>query len=50
MNLDAIRPDVKNDTAVWDPAKWKPAWGEPNLPAVTYNQELNEMKSALQAP
>ena len=49
-NHTSIRPDVKNDTAVWDPAKWTPAWGEPNLPAKTYNAELNEMKTALQAP
>jgi iron(III) transport system substrate-binding protein len=49
-NHTSIRTDVTNDTAVWDPAKWKPAWGEPNLPAATYNQELNEMKTALQAP
>jgi iron(III) transport system substrate-binding protein len=49
-NHTSIRTDVKNDPAVWDPAKWKPAWGQPNLPALTYNQELNEMKTALQAP
>lgn len=49
-NHTSIRPDVKNDTAVWDPAKWTPAWGQPNLPAKTYNDELNEMKTALQAP
>jgi iron(III) transport system substrate-binding protein len=49
-NHTSIRTDVTNDPAVWDPAKWKPAWGEPNLPAKTYNDELNEMKTALQAP
>lgn len=49
-NHTSIRTDVKNDPAVWDPTKWKPAWGEPNLPAGKYNQELNEMKTALQAP
>jgi iron(III) transport system substrate-binding protein len=49
-NHTSIRPDVKNDAAVWDPSKWAPAWGEPNLPAKTYNDELNEMKTALQAP
>jgi iron(III) transport system substrate-binding protein len=49
-NHTSIRPDVKNDTAVWDPTKWTPAWGQPNLPAKTYNDELNEMKTALQAP
>jgi iron(III) transport system substrate-binding protein len=49
-NHTSSRPDVKNDAAVWDPAKWTPAWGQPNLPAKTYNDELNEMKTALQAP
>jgi iron(III) transport system substrate-binding protein len=49
-NHTSIRTDVTNDPAVWDPAKWKPAWGEPNLPAKTYNDELSEMKTALQAP
>jgi iron(III) transport system substrate-binding protein len=49
-NHTSIRPDVKNDTAVWDPSKWTPAWGQPNLPAATYNDELKEMKTALQAP
>jgi iron(III) transport system substrate-binding protein len=46
-NHTSIRPDVKNDPAVWDPAKWTPAWGQPNLPAATYNQELNDLKTAL---
>jgi iron(III) transport system substrate-binding protein len=49
-NHTSIRTDVDNDPAVWDPAKWPPAWGEPNLPSAEYNKELNEMKSALQAP
>jgi iron(III) transport system substrate-binding protein len=49
-NHTSIRPDVKNDSKVWDETKWPPAWGEPNLPAAQYNQELAEMKSALQAP
>jgi len=49
-NHTSIRDDVKNDPKVWDETKWKPAWGDPNLPSATYNQELSEMKSALQAP
>jgi iron(III) transport system substrate-binding protein len=49
-NHTSLRPDVKNDAAVWDPTKWTPAWGQPNLPAATYNSELKEMKTALQAP
>ena len=50
MNLDAIRPDVKNDADVWDESKWPAAWGEPNLSSSGYNTELNEMKTALRAP
>jgi iron(III) transport system substrate-binding protein len=49
-NHTSIRTDVKNDPAVWDENKWPAAWGDPNLPSAQYNQELAEMKSALQAP
>jgi iron(III) transport system substrate-binding protein len=49
-NHTSIRPDVKNDPAVWDESKWPAAWGEPNLSSEQYNSELNEMKSALKAP
>jgi len=49
-NHTSIRTDVKNDASVWDESKWPPAWGDPNLPSAQYNQELAEMKSALQAP
>jgi iron(III) transport system substrate-binding protein len=49
-NHTSIRPDVKNDTKVWDESKWPPAWGKPNLPAADYNKELAEMKDALHAP
>lgn len=49
-NHTSLRTDVTNDPAVWDPSKWAPAWGDPNLPSATYNQELAEMKSALHAP
>lgn len=49
-NHTSVRTDVTNDSKVWDPSKWTPAWGEPNLPSATYNQELNEMKTALHAP
>jgi iron(III) transport system substrate-binding protein len=49
-NHTSIRPDVTNDPAVWDESKWKPAWGDPNLPSAEYNRELAEMKQALQAP
>lgn len=46
----SLRTDVTNDPTVWDPSKWTPAWGNPDLPDSQYNQELAEMKSALQAP
>lgn len=46
----SLRGDVVNDSKVWNPATWVPAWGNPDLPDAQYNQELAEMKSALQAP
>lgn len=49
-NHTSIRTDVKNDATVWDETKWPVAWGDPNLPSATYNQELSEMKTALHAP
>jgi len=49
-NHTSTRTDVKNDASVWDETKWPAAWGDPNLPSAQYNQELAEMKSALQAP
>ena len=49
-NHTSIRSDVKNDPAVWDETKWRASWGDPNLPSADYNNELAEMKSALQAP
>ena len=49
-NHTSLRPDVTNDDKVWDPGTWTPAWGDPMLSGTKYNQELAEMKSALQAP
>lgn len=49
-NHTSIRPDVQNDAAVWDETKWPPAWGQPNLSGAEYTKDLNEMKSALNAP
>jgi iron(III) transport system substrate-binding protein len=49
-NHTSIRTDVTNDPAVWDPNKWKPAWGDPVLSSDTYNKELSEFKEALHAP
>lgn len=42
----SLRPDVKNDTSVWDPTRWEPAWGNPMLSPDDYKTELAEMKSA----
>jgi iron(III) transport system substrate-binding protein len=49
-NHTSLRTDVQNDRTVWDPNKWKPAWGKPILSSSEYNTELQEMKSALHAP
>jgi iron(III) transport system substrate-binding protein len=49
-NHTSVRDDVGNNPKVWDESKWTPAWGDPNLSGAQYNQELSEMKSALQAP
>lgn len=43
----SLRPDVKNDPTVWDPATWKPSWANPTLSPSAYNTELSEMKQAL---
>ena len=48
-NHTSLRTDVKNDTSVWDPQKWPPAWGDANLSPDKYNQYASEMKSALHA-
>lgn len=49
-NHTSIRDDVKNDPTVWDESTWTPAYGDPNLDAKSYNAELAEMKTALNAP
>ena len=49
-NHTSTRTDVKNDPNVWDPSKWPPVWGEPNLPADTYNTYVKELKTAFHAP
>lgn len=43
----SLRSDVQNDATVWDPTRWKPAWGNPTLSPADYNTELAEMKAAL---
>jgi iron(III) transport system substrate-binding protein len=48
-NHTSLRSDVTNDTSVWDPSKWQPAWGTPILPSAQYNQEVQEMKQAFGA-
>jgi iron(III) transport system substrate-binding protein len=49
-NHTSIRNDVDNDPSVWDETKWPPAWSEPNLSSEQYNQEVDEIKTALHAP
>lgn len=49
-NHTSLRNDVKNDTSVWDPSKWTPAWGTPVLSSDQYNKEVQDMKQALGAP
>jgi len=49
-NHTSLRSDVTNDTTVWDIAKWPPAWSRAHLPAATFNQEAQELKSAFHAP
>jgi iron(III) transport system substrate-binding protein len=49
-NHTSIRIDVANDPEVWNERKWPAAWGAPNISGQRYNQELNEMKSALLTP
>jgi iron(III) transport system substrate-binding protein len=49
-NHVSVRSDAKNDPTVWNPSKWKPAYGDPNLSGKDYNTEAQELKSALHAP
>lgn len=49
-NHTSLRPDVKNDPAVWNPSQWKPVYSHPNLSAEKFTQYLDEMKQALHAP
>jgi hypothetical protein len=49
-NHPSLRTDVRSDPTVWVPAQWKPAWGDPNLPAAQYNKLVSEMRDALKAP
>jgi iron(III) transport system substrate-binding protein len=48
-NHTSLRPDVTNDTTVWDTSKWPPSWGNPTLPSAQYNSELSELQSAFHA-
>lgn len=45
----SLRSEVQNVDGVWDPSTWAPAWSEPTLPASTFNQYTQELKSALGA-
>jgi iron(III) transport system substrate-binding protein len=48
-NHTSLEPGTGNDTAVWDPAKWTPAWAEPDVAPGKYNQYASEYRSALHA-
>jgi iron(III) transport system substrate-binding protein len=48
-NHTSIRSDVKNDTTVFDPPKWKPVWSDPVISSAQYNQYSQELKHALHA-
>lgn len=40
---------AENDTSVYDPAKWKPAWSMPVISVDTYDRYLTEYQKALHA-
>lgn len=48
-NHTSMRTDVKNDTTVWDPSKWKPAWSDPMLTVDKFNSYAQELKAAFHA-
>lgn len=48
-NHTSIRNDVKNDPAVWNPSKWPPAWGNPDVSAAQYNTDVSDYTKALKA-
>lgn len=43
----SIRDDVDNDPTVWNPDKWKPAFGQPMMKGDDYNTYLDEYEGAL---
>lgn len=49
-NHTSLRTDVTNDTSVWDPSKWQPAWGDPTVSPAQYNKDVTEMDQALGVP
>lgn len=48
-NHTSLRSDVTNDTTVWNPGQWQPAWGTPILSPAEYNQEVQEMNQTFGA-
>ena len=48
-NHTSLGANAKNDTTVWNPAKWKPAWSMPVITADTYDRYLAEYQKALHA-
>lgn len=45
----SLRSDVTNNSKVWDPSTWPPAWGNPLPKPQTYNTDTQFMRSALGA-
>lgn len=48
-NHTSIRTDVTNDPNVWDPSKWQPAWGNPDVSQAQYNTDVADYTKALHA-
>ena len=44
----SIRNDVQNNTAIWDPKEWPPAWADMNSAPEAYNKMVDEFTEAMQ--
>ncbi|MEU4481105.1 ABC transporter substrate-binding protein [Micromonospora sp. NPDC023966] len=43
----SIRGDVRNNTTLWDPKTWTPAWADPSRPPDEYNKLSSEFDKAV---
>jgi iron(III) transport system substrate-binding protein len=48
-NHTSLSATGDNDSSVWNPAKWTPAWSRPVITADTYDRWLTEYQKALHA-